>query len=69
MEAYRYYAANAVVSGPSGLNNGYEQIWLMRYVQPIFDSEDKLKEDVENLGYMKEEEFDFNGVVVWKYTK
>ncbi|MFH1864200.1 MAG: glycosyltransferase family 39 protein [bacterium] len=69
MEAYRYYDSNAKISGPEGLNNGFDQIWLMRYVQPIFDPEDKVRAQVEKMNYIKQAEYDFNGVVVWKYKK
>lgn len=69
MEAYRYYDSNAKISGPEGLNNGFDQIWLMRYVQPIFDPEDKVRAQVEKMNYIKQAEYDFNGVVVWKYSK
>ncbi len=69
MEAYRFYSQDGKISGPEGLRGNLEQIWLMRYVQPIFDPEDKLKSRVEGLGYRKTIELDFNGPVVWKYEK
>ena len=69
MEAYQYYAPDAKIAGPEGLDNGYDKIWLMRYVQPVFDSDDNLRKKVENLGYWKTGEYDFNGVTVWKYVK
>lgn len=68
-EAYRYYSKDVKIAGPEGLEASYEQIWLMRYVQPIFDPEDKIREKIERLGYLKENEYDFNGVVVWKYER
>lgn len=56
--------------GPNGLAQGnFETIYLMRYVQPIFDPEDKVRKTVEAEGYKKTQEQDFNGVVVWKYKK
>lgn len=69
MEAYKFYDTDAKISGPKGLNHDYDQIWLMRYVQPIFDPQDKLREEIENSGYEKVGEYDFNGVVVWKYER
>ena len=69
MEAYRYYDSDARISGPEGLCACFNEIWLMRYTQPIFDSEDKIRGKVEKLGYSKSGEYDFNGVVVWKYIK
>lgn len=67
MEAYRYYAPGAKIAGPKAIKSGYNQIWLMRYVREIFDPEDLARKTVENLGYKKSREFNFNGVVVWEY--
>ena len=69
MEAYRYYAPNAKIAGPEALKAGYDQIWLMCYVKDIFDPNDTLKSKVESLKYQKVGKYDFNGVVVWKYTE
>jgi hypothetical protein len=69
MEAYKYYSKDAKIAGPTGLNEDFDLIWLMRYVQPMFDPEDKLRQEVEKLGYQKTGEFDFNKVVVWRYEK
>lgn len=67
-EAYSYYARSVASYGPVGLNKGgFDTIWLMRYVQPIFDPNDNLRQRLEGLGYQKAQEKDFNGVVVWKY--
>lgn len=69
MEAYRYYAPNAnLAGGTDALDDKSDTIWLMRYVQPLFDPEDLVREKVENLGYEKQGEYDFNGVVTWKYN-
>lgn len=67
MEGYRYYNHSVPSYGPSGFNLSYNLIWLSRYVQPIFDPGDKLRQDIETAGYQKIGEYDFNGVVVWKY--
>jgi hypothetical protein len=69
MEAYKYYDSDANISGPKGFSTKYEEIWLMRYLQPVFDSSDSLRAKIEASGYNKEKEYDFNGVVVWKYNK
>ena len=69
MEAYKYYSKDAKIAGPAGLGEGLDLIWLMRYVQPMFDPEDKLRQEVERFGYQKTGEFDFNKVVVWRYEK
>jgi len=41
----------------------------MRYVQPIFDPEDSVRNQVETIGYKKVAERDFNGVTVWEYIR
>jgi 4-amino-4-deoxy-L-arabinose transferase-like glycosyltransferase len=70
MEAYRYYDKDSnLIAYPEKIDWEAEQIWLMRYVQPIFDPDDKVRENVEKQGFHKESEHSFNGVVVWKYTK
>ena len=68
-EAYKYYAKDGKIAGPEGLSASYEQVWLMRYVQAIFDPGDKLRKEIERLGFIKKGEYDFNGVVVWKYER
>ena len=69
MEAYRYYDSNSKISGPGAMTGDYDQIWLMRYLQPVFDPFDTLRAKIQDAGYNKEGEYDFNGVVVWKYSK
>lgn len=71
-EGYRYYARtiNQVEPiNPGELSDDYDTVWLMRYVQPIFDPKDETRKKVEELGYRKRSEYDFNNVIVWKYTK
>jgi uncharacterized membrane protein len=67
MEGYRYYNHSVPSYGPSGFNQSYKLIWLSRYVQPIFDPGDILRQEIETAGYQRQGEYDFNGVVVWKY--
>jgi uncharacterized membrane protein len=67
MEAYRYYAPNAKIAGPEGVRAGYDEIWLIRYVQDIFDPQDKARAKIESLDYKKLGEYNFNGVVVWLF--
>jgi uncharacterized membrane protein len=65
---YQYYAKKVLFYGPEGWEAGnYQQIYLMRYVQPIFDPNDNLKSNIESKGYKKIEEKDFNGVTIWYY--
>lgn len=66
-EAYDYYSTSVPSFGPEAVKLSFSKIWLMRYVQPIFDPEDKLREEVESRGYQKVAEHDFNGVVIWEY--
>jgi len=68
MEGYRYYDRDAkLLGGASGVDKSKETVWVMRYVQDIFDPEDSVRRSVEELGYEKLSEYDFNGIVVWKY--
>lgn len=69
MEAYRYYAPNASISGPQSLDKLHKEVWLIRYAQPISDPQDTTRKEIESLGLHKIAEYDFNGVVVWKYNK
>ncbi len=69
MEAYCYYSKSGIYGGPEIIKPDYQTIWLMRYVQEIFDPGDLVKKKIEGLGYQKVKEYNFNGVVVWKYIK
>lgn len=84
MEAYAYYLSkeidvatrcfgcqNQIVPAvfPKKVDYTSDTIWLMRYVQPIFDPEDKVRQKIESAGYEKVSEHDFNGVVVWRYEQ
>lgn len=69
MEAYKYYAKKDNFSGPEGINKNLEKIWLIRYVYDIVDPEDKARVKVEELGFKKQSEMDFTGVVLFKYEK
>ncbi|MBI4039598.1 glycosyltransferase family 39 protein [Candidatus Daviesbacteria bacterium] len=67
---YQYYGAPVTYYGPVGWQNrDFDQIFLMRYVQPIFDPQDKLRQNIEKADYSKVEEVDFNGVTIWRYVK
>ena len=70
-EAFKYYdpQEEIKVGGPELIGSRYDIIWLVRYVQPIFDPKDTARSRLEGLGYLKIGEHDFNGVVVWKYVK
>jgi len=65
---YNYYAPKVPFYGPDGWQTeNLKQIFLMRYVQPIFDPKDLLRQEIEESGYRKVEEKDFNGVTIWYY--
>ncbi len=68
-DPYYYYSKSVPSFGPEGISSSFDTIWLMRYVQPIFDPEDNVRKIVEMSSFEKEGEFDFNGVTVWKYKK
>ena len=68
-DPYHYYARKVPSFGPEGADLNFSEIWLMRYVQNIFDPNDKLRATIESRGYTKIDEKDFNGVVVWRYVK
>ncbi|OGD86951.1 hypothetical protein A2Z23_01675 [Candidatus Curtissbacteria bacterium RBG_16_39_7] len=67
---YQYYAKSSPFYSPSGWQDkNLQTIWLSRYVQPIFDPQDNLRKEIEDQGFVKIEEKDFNGVVFWHYQK
>ncbi len=69
MEGYRYYRPDAELGSTDDVGEGLDQIWLMRYVQDVFDPGDSVRYKIEDLGYQKVSEHNFNGVVVWRYEK
>jgi len=68
-EAYRFYSVSDKILGPEDPVEKVEEIWLMRYVQSIFDPDDKVLTKIQEQGFDKVSEHDFNGVVVWLYQK
>lgn len=68
-EAYRYYDKDVKIATSDEIDKSYDLLWLMRYVQEVFDPEDKTRLEIEALGYNKAQEYNFNGVIVWKYEK
>jgi len=70
MEGYRYYdSEQELYFGKDGVIDGLEEVWLMRYVWDIFDPTDSVRMKVEERGYNKKEELNFNGVIVWRYSR
>lgn len=68
-DPYLYYSTSVPAYGPQELSVKFDRIWLARYSQPIFDPKDSLRQQVENMGYSKISEKDFNGVIFWEYVK
>ncbi len=67
-EALTYYdKGNQIISGQQLMTNSYQTVWLSRYVWNIFDPNDKTRSKLEDLGYKKTGEYNFNGVELWKY--
>lgn len=66
-EAYRYYYPDAKIRSGVLVSKNSKEIWLMRYVWEIFDPQDSVRDSIENLGYKKQEELNFNGILVFKY--
>lgn len=67
-DPYLYYQTQVpAVESLAQLEDLPESIYLVRYVQEIFDPEDKLRVEIEQLGYVKVEQLYFNKVLVWHY--
>lgn len=67
---YTYYAKSV----PWTFENRWQSqdlqtIWFFRYLQPVFDPEEKTLRSIESAGYRKLEEKDFNGIIIWRYSK
>lgn len=64
----QYYKKGLVVQDKDSANvSGYKVVFLIRYVQEIFDQTDSLRNKLDDLGYRKTAEKNFNSVIVWKY--
>lgn len=68
-EALIYYGKGDQIVSTDQLGKEDREIWLSRYVSEIFDPYDATRMKIENLGYNKVSEANFNGVVFWKYFK
>ncbi|MCL4389952.1 MAG: glycosyltransferase family 39 protein [Patescibacteria group bacterium] len=66
----RYYnPAQPVFDRSDLVLSGQSPVYLLRYVQEIFDPQDQERTALESAGYKKTSEKDFNGVVIWKYQQ
>lgn len=50
------------------MDHGSGPVYLIRYVQEIFDPTDSQRKFLETTGYKNVEQRNFNGVIVWKYV-
>lgn len=67
MEAFDYYSDGLVRVSPRNMDLKSDKIWLMRYVHDIYDPNDSVRMKIEDAGFIKKNEHNFNGVVVWQY--
>lgn len=67
-EALTYYGKKDQIISPNEINNKYKEIYLSRYVWEIFDPSDSARQKIESLEYNKIGEYNFNGVVIYKYA-
>lgn len=68
-EALVHYGKEGQITDAQHLTKNDKTIWLSRYVVKIVDPNDTTRLAIERLGYNKASEYNFNGVVFWKYTK
>lgn len=67
-EAFLYYGGKDNLVEVENLNEGFGEVWLLRYVTEITDPQDSARKRIEELGYNKTSEENYNGVLVWKYA-
>ncbi len=65
----KYYSESQVVEDKDNFVPKEKTIYLIRYVQEIFDPSDSLRKSLEKNGYQKTEEKGLNGVLIWKYQQ
>lgn len=68
-EALTYYGKSDQIIRLDQLSKTDKEIWLSRYVWEIVDPTDTTRLKLENLGYNRTSEANFNGVIVFKYKK
>ncbi len=66
-----YYRQNLPVYDPQNFPDlkPHQPVFLIRYVQEIFDPKDSLRQQLEFNGYAKTEVKNFNQLVIWRYDK
>ncbi len=68
-EPYNYYQTQIPATDQIQIETLPDTIYLVRYVQEIFDPSDQHRLTLEKLGYKRVSQKSFNGVVVWVYQK
>lgn len=68
MEGLNYYWPQApIVAGNSYEPSKGDDVWLVRYVWDIFDTNDSTRIKIEDAGLEKKQEYDFRGIIVYRY--
>ncbi len=67
MEAVKYYWPDSHIIYGQNFSDKSKKVYLFRYVWEIFDPNDSTRINLENLGYKRTSEHNFNSVVVWVY--
>jgi hypothetical protein len=67
-EVLEYYGKGSQIVYVGDFGGGQKEIWLSRYVWQVFDFNDNARKKIEDLGYNKTDELNFNGVVFYKYA-
>jgi len=68
-EALTYYGKGYQIINSDQIEKKDKEVWLSRYVWEVFDPDDTARQEIEQLGYNKTNEYNFNGVVIWQYQK
>ncbi|MCL4397620.1 glycosyltransferase family 39 protein [Patescibacteria group bacterium] len=64
-----YYKPDLQIMDQSNFNlNGAQTVYLVRYVQEIFDPKDLERQIIEANGYKLVEQKSFNNLLIWKYS-
>lgn len=66
-EAFGYYSDISRVYDIQDISKNTPEVWLVRYVHDIADPGDYTRLRIEQLGFTKTGELNYNGVVVFKY--
>jgi uncharacterized membrane protein len=67
-EAYLYYAPNAKIAGPEQILGSYSEIWVLNYLQEVYDPDGLQTEQLKKAGYKEVGEKDFRGIGVKRYV-